>query len=663
MWTVALALWGCRADEPPPQAVGRPVAHRLNRAEYDNTVRDLFGTSLRPGRDLPPDDFGYGFDNIAAVLSTSPLHVELYERAADTLLDELFAVGLEPPSLWTFQAEDPSQVTASVGAIHDAIAWNLWAEGTLTASVWLDHEGAYTFAARVFGQPGGDTLPQLAMHIDGDEVVVYDIVATEAAPERVEVEVQLSSGLHHLEVAFDNDHRDPALGEDRNVVVDWLELSGPHDLARVPSAGRGLVISCDPDDLGEVACAEQIVREFTRRAWRRAISSQEFLDRMSVYGAARDAGGDWEEGIRTALRAVMLSPHFVYRTEVDPKPRQERALDGFELASRLSYFLWSSTPDDRLLDLAESGALIQPRVLEGEARRMFADPKAEALVDNLAGQWLSLRAVEEAAPSSDLYEAWNEGLRTSMDREVRAFVADILLGGRPLPELLTSDRTFVDAQLAEHYGVEVPAEAGLHEVRIPARRGLLGKGGLLAANSFPTRTSPVLRGRWVLDNLLCNAPPPPPAGVEGLDDSSDPGEQPSSLRERLELHRADPACAGCHEVMDQIGFAMEGFDATGRERTLDDDGLPINASGVLPGGATFVGLEELAPVLASDPEFLRCTVIKTFTYALGRAPETADAALLDELERELLLRGLVFEELAVQIVGSKAFRYRSGRAL
>jgi hypothetical protein len=484
--------------------------------------------------------------------------------------------------------------------------------------------------------------------------------ATADAPSRYEVELVLEPGLHDVGVAFLNDLKQPP-DLDRNLIVDWMQLTGPHDRARQPAPGRERVLVCDPTAAGvdEGRCAEDIVHTFARRAWRRPLTATELQERLAVYAEARSAGAGFDEGIRTALRAVLLSPHFTYRVEDDPPPGAVRALDDLELASRLSYFLWSSMPDDRLLDLAEAGQLSDPDVLEAEARRMLADPRAEALVHNLGGQWLGLRKVAEAQPSPEHFPVWDAALQASLEVELERFLASILLADRPALELLTSERTFVDARVAEHYDLAPPDGVGFVEATAPGRPGVLGKAGLLAALSYPTRTSPVLRGKWVLDNLLCQSPPPPPAGVEGLDEDPDPGTEPASLRERLEEHRADPVCASCHQTMDQLGFALEPFDGTGALRTHDDDGLVIDASGALPDGSTFAGPVELAQVLAADPAVPRCMVRKTFTYALGRSTETPDAAALDTIEGRFVTGGYRFAELVAGIVRSRPFRYRS----
>ncbi len=651
--TLLALLAACSGpSEPAPGDPGRVVLHRLNRAEYDNTVRDLFGTSLRPARRFPADDFGLGFDNQAHVLSLSPLHVEQYGQAADELLDELFAVGSVPPSTVTLESETDA-FRADNGAIWDATAWVLWTDGALATELWLE-AGDYTLRVDALAQQGGDELVRMAVRVDGVEVAELEVEATED-PARHEIAITVDQGVHELAVVFLNDLKAPP-DVDRNLIVDRLVVTGPLGVPRQPPPGRDRVLTCDPAEIGEAACVEQIVRSFGRRAWRRPLTSAEVDAKLAQYAAARDLRGSWDEGVRAALTAILLSPHFVYRVEPDPAPGVARELNGYELATRLSYFVWSSTPDDRLLDLAATGALRDDAVLEAEARRMLDDPRAVALVENLAGQWLSLRKVEDAQPSPTLFPEWDEGLRASMRDELHAFVAGVLLADRSSLELLTAPDTFVDARLARHYGVDAPGDPGLHRVELPERAGLLGKAGLLTALSYPTRTSPVLRGKWVLEGLLCSAPPPPPDGVPALDDQQESG--PVSLRESMERHLTDPSCAACHAVMDPIGFALEPFDALGRERTLDDYGFPIDPEGVLPDGTVVDSPGSLAAALVGDPRFPACVVEKTMLYALGRPLTVEDAPRQAALERHFALTDYRFRELVVAMVQSRQFRWQ-----
>jgi hypothetical protein len=642
----------CHSDESGIDP-GRVVLRRLNRAEYDNTVRDLFGTAQHPADQFPADDFGLGFDNIGSVLSISPLHVEMYDLAADQLLDELFSFGALPADTWSWEAES-GDWQADNGGLYDVTGWVLFEDGALTRPVWVTTAGDYTVSADAFGQEAGDEDASMAVVVDGVRVATFDLPAESA---RYDARVPLTVGQHRIGVEFLNDFKSPP-DLDRNLVVDRMVFSGPLDVPRPPAPGKALVIDCDPQQMGEPECAEHVARTFGRRAWRRPLTEDEVASVMRGYGVARELGGSWEEGVRAELKALLLSPNFVYLVEVDPVDGP-RELTGFELAARLSYFLWSSTPDDRLLDLAQTGALREPATLETEARRMLADPRSDALIDNLAGQWLGIRKVDAAAPNPEKFPEWDSELQASMKDELTDYVRDVLRGDRPLQDLLTSEDTWLDARLAEHYGVPAPEGEGMQPAVVPGRAGLLARGGLLAALAYPTRTSPVVRGNWVLGNLLCSPPPPPPPGIPPLDE--EPAE-PISLREELEQHRADPACAVCHDQMDAIGLSMEEYDAIGRFRDVDDYGFPIDATGSLDGLGSFDGVAQLQALLAQDPRFPQCAVEKTFTYATGRGPTDADQLTLDELLVNFAGSGYRFEDLVLDIVMSRPFRWRNGDA-
>lgn len=666
--TVLALLLACT----PPEA-GDPVAelpdsgrvtlHRLNRREYDNTVRDLFGTTLRPAEAFPEDDFGYGFSNVAEVLSVSPLLVEMWEAAADDLLDELFAEGDQPAATETIEVE---AIAHDVGFEFFGWAWQLASEGSIEVPISAGQAGAYDLTVYAFGQGLEIGPPELDVALDGVSLGVVAVDADEAAPGAWTWPVQLTAGSHAVRLTYLNELKEEGYDGlvDRNVAVDRLTLEGPLGVPSVPPAGAAGVLTCDPLQLGEAECAETVIHGFADRAWRRPITADELTGLLDLYALARNQGGDWNEGVRTALRATMLSPWFLYRVEIDADPTDltPHPLSAYELASRLSYFLWSSLPDQRLFDLAESRALLRDDVLDAEVRRMLADPKAAALVDGLAVEWLFIDAVAASVPDPLKYTEWDEGIREAMLTESRLFTADILLGDRSMLDLVNAPETWVDARLAAWYGLPAPAGAGFVKVSTADtdRRGLLTQGGLLTANSYSTRTAPVKRGKWVLSYLMCEAPAPPPPGVPPIDDAVLPDTGIVSLREQMELHRADPGCASCHQLMDPIGFGLEGFSAVGQPRTLDDNGAPVDSTGRLPDGRSFAGAAELADVLAADPGMPACMTSTVFTYALGRAPRVEDIALLETIQAEFAAGGHRFADLASAIARSPAFRWRTG---
>jgi hypothetical protein len=502
---------------------GRVTLHRLNRAEYNNTVHDLLGTSSTPADDFPIDDRGNGFDNMADVLTLSPLHLSVYHDAAQAL-------------------------------------------------------------------------------------------ATEA-------------------------------------------LSNASE--------RALLMTCDLVANGD-ACARQILKGFAYRAWRRPIADAEVDRLMAVVNIAKANGDSAEVGLGLALRAILLSPHFVFRVELDANPTSAvpHSLSGYELASRLSYFLWSSTPDSALLASAENGALTSVTTLKEQATRLLADAKARSLIENFAGQWLHLRAVDTLEPDHTLFPNVDAPLLLAMKSETELLFKDIAFQGTPFVQLLTANYTYLNDRLATHYGLPAVGSNELKRVDLSGnaqRGGLLTQAGFLTLSSHVNRTSPVVRGKWVMDELLCSTVPPPPANVN-LAGVSMAKEQGLTQRQALEQHRQDPTCNSCHQLMDPIGLGLENYDAIGAYREMDA-GKPIDANGQLPTGETFVGAKELAARVAAKPEFARCVAKKLYSYALGRPPvETPghlDGPTLDALAQGLATNNS-FAELTAQIVTSPAFTSRRG---
>ncbi len=505
-WTgllaLALATGACAVDddEPVPVAATGPVRlHRLNRSEYDNTVRDLLASPLRPAREFPADDPSLGFDNIADALRLSPLQLELYERAAAALVAE----------------------------------------------------------------------------------------ALTSAP------------------------------------------------------GRARVLTCERSSRD---CAQEVLAGFASRAWRRPIAAQELADLLALYDLGAAEGH--ELGLSLALQATLMSPRFLFRAERGDE------LDAYALASRLAYFLWSSMPDDELFAAAAAGALADPEQLAGQVRRMLADPRAAALTDNFAAQWLPIRMLDDVFKDAHRFPGFDEPLRAAMREEMTRFFAGFVADDRDLRELLTASDSAVNAQLAVIYELEGELGDELEPVDLDAlpRRGLLTQAGTMAALSHPFTTSPTRRGAWVLGQLLCQPPPPPPPGVD-----TPLLAEGDSKRERLAKHAADPACAGCHTWMDPIGLAFEHYDAIGRWRGSEKGEL-IDASGSLPSGEAFLDAVELTAILAEDPAFPRCVLGKAMTYALGRELTPAEAPVLDDLAEQLAERGHGTAELFVLVATSELFR-------
>jgi hypothetical protein len=630
--------------------------HRLNRTEYNNTVRDLLGTSLRPATDFPQDEFGFGFDNNADVLTLSPVHLELYQRAAEALATDALRKGgdrsqVVAPALTDFST------SASVVLFPEGLF--LLRNAETSVNLRQQESGKYQVIIKAYGEQVDPDPVRMALHINGIRVQTYDVTATWDAPKVYEATVDLASGPNRLSIVFLNDFEDPMAGLDRNLGIKEVRVTGP--LGVLPDGpARERLLSC-PLITEPVPCAQDILRRFATRAYRRPVDADELSRLVGLAQLAWREGGAFEDGVRLAVQAALLSPNFLFRAELDQDPASPvvRPLNAYELAARLSYFLWSTMPDDMLFSLAESGALLQRDVLRAQVERMLDAPQAQALLDNFATQWLQLRELDASLPDRKLFPSFDDTLRKDMQRESLLFFGHFL--GREAPPaqgLLTADYTFLSARLARHYGY---AFQGPDFVKTPlagtARSGLLGQGSVLTLTSFPARTSPVKRGKWVLEQLLCSAPPAPPVAAS-LEEG---GTVEGTLRQRLEEHRKNPQCASCHRLMDPIGFGLENFDAVGAYRTMDG-AAPVDSSGELPNGQRFSGARELAALLTADGRFARCLTEKVFSYALGRGPAAHDEARLTGLAEEFTRRGSKLRDLIHLITESDAFLTRRGDA-
>ena len=633
----------------PTYAPGRVTAHRLNRAEYENSVGDLLGIRVDVADTLPPDDLGYGFDNNADVLSLSVLHLERYEALAGELIER----ALNPPRAYMVDEVIPAQdAEATVGGDVPG-GWNLWSNGSLSVPVSLEAGGLYEIGFEGWAEQAGDELARATAEIDGLLVHSWDVSAEGGRAERYSHEVELPRGSFNLGIGFANDFYEPSVPLDRNLIVERIFVRGPTNVDVSESSSRERLLVCEPSSDTDRACAEQVVEAFASRAWRRPAEASSIERLMTLFDLGASQGLSFDEAVSLPLVATLVSPRFLYRTV--PSGAEARLLDGYEVASRLSYFLWSSTPDEELLRLAEAGELGTPEAVAAQVERMLEDERSVALVDNFAGQWLYIRDVANVFPDGGVFPDFDEALRASMAEEMRLFFETFLREDRSMLELVTADDTFVDARLAEHYDIDGMSGDGFARVSLEGlpRRGVLGQAGLLTVTSNPTRTSVVRRGKWVMEQLLCSSPPEPPPGVEGLPDQAEVG---GTLREILEQHRADPVCASCHEVMDEIGFALEGFDGIGAVRAFDN-GFPIDNVGRFPDGTTFHGATELADVIAADERFAHCMVEQLTTYALGRATAFQDADQLDAIAATFAAEGYRFAALARAVATSDVFRY------
>ncbi len=631
----------------------RVTLHRLNRTEYDNTVRDLLGTSAAPAREFPADDAGGGYDNNADSLSLSPLLAEKYQLAAETLVGSALRAPRQGATAERFEAE---QLRSDVGATYNDTGWNLWSNGAITTPFSASAGAQFRLSARAFAQQAGPDPARMRLSVDGREVQVVDVTATQGAPRVYSVTTAVAAGMHTFTVEFTNDFYDPAMMLDRNLIVDWLEVEGMYPAPPDP-ASRARIITCDPMVTGAMPCAQQVIAAFGRRAWRRPLADAEVTRLARFVDQAAMEGDDFDTGISLALQAILTAPEFLYRVELDPDPTSAtpHALSDHEVAARLSYFLWSSIPDEALDAAADAGRLSDPAEVERQARRMLEDPKARAITENFAGQWLYTRALDYAAPDYMRFPEWDPVLRDSMRAETRLFFQALLAENGTIKDLLTAPFSFVNDRLARHYGFPPVQGSELQRVDLSQsqRRGILGQGSVLATTAYPTRTSIVKRGKFVLSQLLCREPNDPPADIPRLPEMVDPN---ASLRDRMMAHRANPECAVCHTQMDPLGFGLEHFDATGKWREMDGR-FPVDATGELPGGRRFDGAAQMAEVIAADPDLPGCVARHALTYALGRR---ADACSTQEFVAEWARSNYALKELFVLVAKSSAFRMRAG---
>ena len=676
------------AADPNP---GRPVLRRLNRTEYTNAIRDLLALDIDAGSLLPPDNSGYGFDNIGDVLSVSPMLLSRYMSAARKITGR--AIGnssLEPDS----HSYAISKFLAQ--GVRTSEALPLGSRG-IAVRHFFPVDGEYAIRARLktnFNESailGIGEEHQVHFLLDRKRIAEYTIGGDgqgsnnaivdgrvnpdEISPdEHLSIRLPVKAGSHAVGVAFlkgpwateqmlrptfsSRELEEPSVG---SVTIEGpFEVTGP---GNTPSRDR--IFVCRPTgSQDEESCAEKILATLARRAYRRPISDEDLPTLLVPYHAGRSKGG-FQAGIKLALQRILISPEFLLRIERDSEdaaPGTSYPISDLELASRLSFFLWSSIPDDLLLELAERGELRNPEVQEEQVRRMLADPRSQSLVNNFAEQWLFLRNLKTVSPDPGEFPEFDENLREALKQESELFLESMLREDRSVVDLLNADYTFLNERLARHY--QIPNVYGSHFRRVTLaddnRRGLLGKGGIQMVTSYANRTSPVLRGKWVLENILGTPPPPPPPDVPALGEATRDG-RPLTMRQRMEQHRANPVCASCHARMDPLGFALENFDAIGRWRDTEE-GVPIDTAGVLPDGTPFQGPAGLREVLLSRrQEFVLNLTEKLLTYALGRGVEYYDAPAVRVIMQEAAPGDYRWSSLILGIVKSTPFQMRRSK--
>jgi mono/diheme cytochrome c family protein len=681
------ALDAAAAAKPNP---GRLGVHRLNRAEYANAIRELLALDVNGEALLPADDSGYGFDNIGDVLSVSPLLLDRYMSAARQI--SRLAIG-DPTIRVPVTTYDISPRRWQNDQASEDLPF--WSRGGIAIRHQFPLEAEYVVTIRLQKAAGTNVAGmgsphELDVRLDGTRIKLFTLGGKPAAgstpenakPKSADLELRFhaSAGTHLLGVAFVNEsalpegmYKPPLVGlelEERSPTkgdpkVESVAVSGPQDVKGVgDTPSRHKIFVCHPAAAkDEEACTRQILTQLARRAYRRPVGAEDVAALLALYNDAR-RDRDFEPSIGMALEGILTSPEFLFRIERDPpnvKPGTSYRVSDIELASRLSFFLWSSPPDDQLLTLAEQGKLKDSAVLQQQVRRMLADSRSKALVKNFAGQWLGLRSVRDSVPDANLFNQFDESLRDAFEKEADLFFASMLHEDHSVMELLNANYTFVNERLARHYGIPNVYGSRFRRVTLTeeARFGLFGKGSILMVTALPNRTSPVQRGKWVMENVLGTPPPPPPPNVPALDDEK--SANLVTMRQRMEAHRANPVCASCHAQMDPIGFSMENFDAIGRWRTTEGN-APIDVSGALPDGTKFQGVAELQKILVGRPQLFVTTVTeKLLTYGLGRGVEYYDQPVIRSIMRDAAADNYRWSALILGIVKSPPFQMRMAR--
>lgn len=651
-------------DNPDP---GRVTIRRLNRVEYNNTMRDLLGVDIKPANEFPEDDTGYGFDTIGDVLALPPILMERYLSAAERVLDAAIPAAAKPPAKVSF-AGGELRGEGGINGPRDGI-YSLATAGAAGMRHEFPAAGEYAVRCRVFASQAGGEKAKVELRAGKQRVTTAEVNATERAkPQTVTGKFQVdAAGQRRVEVRFLNDFYDAASGGDRNVGIVSLEIEGPLSSDSPGPSGDAArrIFGSDQSPAETEPAVRAILTNFASRAYRRTALPAE-IDRLAdLFNRSRKQGGDFRSALKLAMQAVLISPYFLFRTEWQPEPNNPKQIvdiSEFALATRLSYFLWSSMPDDELLSLAHRNEL--RKTLAVQMQRMLKDPKSRALAQNFGGQWLETRTLDAVQPDAKKFR-FPPPLRAAMKLETEELFWHLQQENRSVLEFVTADYTFVNERLARHYGIPGVSGDQFRRVGLPEnslRRGVLTHGSVLTLTSDPTRTSPVKRGRWLLENILGIPPPPPPPNVPPLDDEKS-GPVTGTVRQRLETHRTKPGCASCHALIDPLGFGLENFDAIGAFRN-NDSGLPLDTSGTLTTGQKFGNAVELAGIIAKDRRdaFTRNLISKMLTYALGRGMTGSDRPAVDGILTRMQKEGYSFHSLLLGIVESVPFQKRRGDA-
>ena len=712
-----------RADQNTKPDPGRITARRLNRAEYNNTVRDLLGVDINPAEDFPQDDSGYGFDNIGDVLSISPVLMEKYLTAAEKVARTgVYGAPVMKPSVVELRGQGRKNAP-SFTPLTDYDATGLSLPNALHVTFRFPVDAEYSFKLHLNGQrPPGSAAVKFALWVDGKQMQALDLDPEGRASfsenkqdfdsNTLDFRAKVPAGEHWVAASILNlydglplsfkgqnpsqkpepplpvfklregvsaeiNERRKKLFDEKmkeqapvnTVRVSRVDIGGPYNqLLGATLVSRKKIYTCGHfDGHHQAECATKIIGNLARRAYRRPVTVEEITPLTKLVALVQKKGDSFEEGLCLSIQALLVSPHFLFRLEQE-RPAASTAsneigypINQYELASRLSYFLWSSMPDEELMRVAEQGTLRKPAVLQAQVQRMLKDEKSRALVENFGGQWLELRKLESAKPDKDKFPEFDEYLKMSIRRETEMFFEGIVREDRSIVDFLDGKYSYLNERLAKLYNLPDVKGPEFRKVSLAGnaqRSGILTQASILTVSSYTTRTSPVLRGKWILENILNAPPPPPPPGVPNLDEGK--VGTSASLRQQLEDHRKNSTCASCHARMDPLGFGLEKFDAIGAWRTMDGK-FPVDDTGTLPDGRSFNGPDELKTILKADRDaFAQCLTEKLLTYGLGRGLERYDKPTVKKIAVNVAANNYRFSSLVLEIVNSLPFQMRRG---
>ena len=634
---------------------GHVTIRRLNRVEYRNTVRDLVGIDYKPSQSFPGDDVGYGFDNIADVLSLPPILMEKYLHAAEEISFQAINDLNNEQLAVVISASDFTKAGEKVQTFENSAS--LYSNFTISGEFDFKETGKYKVIVEACGDQAGAEPSKMSVSLDGRQSRTVQVKGERGDFKDFEFKFSVNkAGKQDIKISFLNDYYNDSGGtrQDRNLIVGSARIVGP--IGKKSPFYKKIIGGARTN-----VAAKQILNRLASKAYRRRITPEELDRLMELFKSSRSDGNAFDASIRFTLQALLVSPHFLYKVEAPVPEGTSRKLNDFELATNLSYFLWSTMPDDELFRVAAQGKLSDPEIYRAQVKRMIADRRSLALVQNFASQWLHLRSLAQMQPDPELFPGVDKHLRADMATETKLVVADLIAKDAKITDLLSVPYTFINGPLAAHYGIPDISGKRFRKVSTEGtnRSGLLTHASVLTLTSNPNRTSPVKRGKWIMENLLGEEPPPPDPDAMQLEDQA---ELTGTLRQRMEQHRADPNCAVCHRVMDELGFALEHYDPVGRYRELED-GNEIDPRGELPNGTKFLGPDELQKTIRTEmrEKFVRCVTEKMMIYALGRGLEYYDDCTIDEVIEKVNQSDYKFSSLIIGITESEPFLSRSNK--